>query len=134
MSSPGPPGTPTLRIVAFNVDGSNRRFAELAPLIERLKPDILGLTELTPACLRPTARDPAARDQLARIAPDRDRIAVYEGNTAQIGSLYSPANLNKFVGPFGSFFTLELRRVRARSNQRSAPRDCVWALFCQKSH
>jgi endonuclease/exonuclease/phosphatase (EEP) superfamily protein YafD len=50
-----PPGSPVVRVVAFNVDGANHRYAELAPLIERLKPDILGLTELTPAWSRAAA-------------------------------------------------------------------------------
>src|SRR5581483_4745672 len=43
------PGAPVVRVVAFNVDGANHRYGELAHLIERLKPDILGLTEWTPA-------------------------------------------------------------------------------------
>jgi endonuclease/exonuclease/phosphatase (EEP) superfamily protein YafD len=40
---------PTLRIVAFNVKSGNHRYDQLAPLIARLQPDILGLVELTPA-------------------------------------------------------------------------------------
>jgi endonuclease/exonuclease/phosphatase (EEP) superfamily protein YafD len=39
---------PTLRIVAFNVKSGNHRYDQLAPLIARLQPDILGLVELTP--------------------------------------------------------------------------------------
>jgi endonuclease/exonuclease/phosphatase (EEP) superfamily protein YafD len=50
------PGDPTLRIVAFNVNASNHRYGELAPLIKRLRPDILGLTELTPAWARTSVR------------------------------------------------------------------------------
>jgi endonuclease/exonuclease/phosphatase (EEP) superfamily protein YafD len=50
-----PPGAPTVRIVAFNVDGSNREYTKLAPLVEHLRPDILGLTELTPAWARTAA-------------------------------------------------------------------------------
>jgi endonuclease/exonuclease/phosphatase (EEP) superfamily protein YafD len=50
-----PPGAPVVRVVAFNVDGANHRYGELAPLIKRLKPDILGLTELTPDWSRTAA-------------------------------------------------------------------------------
>jgi endonuclease/exonuclease/phosphatase (EEP) superfamily protein YafD len=39
---------PTLRIVAFNVKSGNHHYDQLAPLIARLQPDILGLVELTP--------------------------------------------------------------------------------------
>jgi endonuclease/exonuclease/phosphatase (EEP) superfamily protein YafD/membrane-associated phospholipid phosphatase len=46
------PGDPRLRIVALNLDATNSRFGELAPMIRRLKPDILGLTEVTPGWAR----------------------------------------------------------------------------------
>jgi len=46
------PGDPTLRVVAFNVESSNHRYDELAPLVARLHPDVLGLIELTPAWAR----------------------------------------------------------------------------------
>jgi len=66
-----PPGAPTVRIVAFNVDGGNRRYGELAPLIERLRPDILGLTELTPPWARAAAAaSPTVRPR--RLVPQRD--------------------------------------------------------------
>jgi endonuclease/exonuclease/phosphatase (EEP) superfamily protein YafD len=39
---------PTLRIVAFNVKSGNHRYDQLAPLVAELKPDVLGLVELTP--------------------------------------------------------------------------------------
>jgi endonuclease/exonuclease/phosphatase (EEP) superfamily protein YafD len=39
---------PTLRIVAFNVKSGNHRYDQLAPLVAQLKPDVLGLVELTP--------------------------------------------------------------------------------------
>ena len=59
------PGSPTLRIVAFNVQSSNHRYDELAPLIARLHPDVLGLVELTPAWAR------AARKASSRVTPRR---------------------------------------------------------------
>jgi undecaprenyl-diphosphatase len=56
----GPPSEaassdPRLRIVSLNLDFANRDFDGLAPLIEELRPDILGVTELTPEWAR-TAR------------------------------------------------------------------------------
>lgn len=51
-----PAGAPTVRIIAFNVDGSNHRYSGLAPLLARLDPDIVGLTELTPAWARAAGR------------------------------------------------------------------------------
>jgi endonuclease/exonuclease/phosphatase (EEP) superfamily protein YafD len=47
---------PTLRIVAFNVKSGNHRYDQLAPLIARLQPDILGLVELTPGWARAAER------------------------------------------------------------------------------
>jgi endonuclease/exonuclease/phosphatase (EEP) superfamily protein YafD len=66
-----PSGAPVVRVVAFNVDGANHRYGELAPLIERLKPDILGLTELTPAWSRAAATaSPLLRPR--RLVAERD--------------------------------------------------------------
>ena len=56
---------PTLRIVAFNVKSGNHRYDQLAPLIARLKPDILGLVELTPGWAR------AAESASSRVRPRR---------------------------------------------------------------
>lgn len=56
---------PTLRIVAFNVDSDNHRYDQLAPLVARLQPDVLGLVELTPGWAR------AARSASARVRPRR---------------------------------------------------------------
>jgi endonuclease/exonuclease/phosphatase (EEP) superfamily protein YafD len=66
----GPPreaygGGSTLRIVAFNVESNNHRYNRLAPLVARLRPDILGLIELTPAWAR------AAEDASVRVRPRR---------------------------------------------------------------
>jgi endonuclease/exonuclease/phosphatase (EEP) superfamily protein YafD len=66
-----PPGAPTVRVVAFNVDGANLHYDELAPLVERLKPDILGLTELTPAwAIAAAAASPAVRPR--RLVPQQN--------------------------------------------------------------
>ncbi len=46
------PSDPRLRIVSFNLDVANRDFEGLAPMIEELRPDILGVTELTPEWAR----------------------------------------------------------------------------------
>ncbi|HKI92718.1 MAG TPA: hypothetical protein VJ986_10505, partial [Gaiellaceae bacterium] len=43
------PGEPTIRVVAFNVDRANHRIEELGRLVQEVKPDVLGLTEVTPA-------------------------------------------------------------------------------------
>jgi endonuclease/exonuclease/phosphatase (EEP) superfamily protein YafD len=56
---------PTLRIVAFNVKSGNHRYDELAPLIARLHPDVLGLVELTPRWAR------AAERASSRVRPRR---------------------------------------------------------------
>jgi endonuclease/exonuclease/phosphatase (EEP) superfamily protein YafD len=56
-------GNRTLRIVSFNVEAGNHRYDELAPLVARLRPDILGLMELTPAWAR------AAEHASARVRP-----------------------------------------------------------------
>src|SRR6185437_8525891 len=56
---------PTLRIVAFNVKSGNHRYDQLAPLIARLKPDILGLIELTPGWAR------AAESASSHVRPRR---------------------------------------------------------------
>jgi endonuclease/exonuclease/phosphatase (EEP) superfamily protein YafD len=58
-------GGPTLRIVAFNVQAANHEYDRLAPLVARLRPDILGLIELTPAWAR------AADDASDRVRPRR---------------------------------------------------------------
>jgi endonuclease/exonuclease/phosphatase (EEP) superfamily protein YafD len=58
-------GGPTLRIVSFNVESSNHGYGRLAPLVARLRPDILGLIELTPAWAR------AAEEASARVRPRR---------------------------------------------------------------
>lgn len=58
-------GGSTVRIVAFNVESNNHRYDRLAPLVARLRPDILGLIELTPAWAR------AAEDASARVRPRR---------------------------------------------------------------
>jgi endonuclease/exonuclease/phosphatase (EEP) superfamily protein YafD len=55
----------TLRIVAFNVDSENERYGRLAPLVARLRPDVLGLVEVTPGWGR------AARTASARVRPRR---------------------------------------------------------------
>lgn len=54
-------GDPTLRVVVFNVNASNHRYDKLAPLVADLRPDVLGLTELTPGWARAAA---AASDRL----------------------------------------------------------------------
>jgi endonuclease/exonuclease/phosphatase (EEP) superfamily protein YafD len=56
---------PTLRIVAFNVKSGNHRYDELGPLIARLRPDVLGLIELTPGWAR------AAESASPRVRPRR---------------------------------------------------------------
>ena len=66
-----PPGAPIVRIVAFNVDGANHHYDRLAPLVARLEPDILGLTELTPAwAAAAAAASPTVRPR--RLVPQRD--------------------------------------------------------------
>jgi endonuclease/exonuclease/phosphatase (EEP) superfamily protein YafD/membrane-associated phospholipid phosphatase len=59
------PGDPTVRVVAFNLDATNRRYDELGPMIARLKPDILGLTEITPGWAR------SAEHASSRVRPRR---------------------------------------------------------------
>jgi endonuclease/exonuclease/phosphatase (EEP) superfamily protein YafD len=54
---------PAFRIVAFNVDSSNHRYDALAPLVAQLRPDVLGLVELTPRWAR------AARSASSRLRP-----------------------------------------------------------------
>ena len=56
---------PTLRIVAFNVRSGNHRYDELAQLIARLRPDVLGLVELTPGWAH------AAESASSRVRPRR---------------------------------------------------------------
>jgi endonuclease/exonuclease/phosphatase (EEP) superfamily protein YafD len=56
---------PTLRIVAFNVKSGNDRYDQLAPLVARLHPDVLGLLELTPEWAR------AAKRASSRLRPRR---------------------------------------------------------------
>jgi endonuclease/exonuclease/phosphatase (EEP) superfamily protein YafD len=58
-------GDRALRIVAFNVEAGNHRYDELGPLVARLRPDVLGLIELTPAWAR------AAEHASARVRPRR---------------------------------------------------------------
>lgn len=55
----------TLRVVAFNVKSGNHRYDQLAPLIARLHPDVLGLVELTPGWAR------AAKRASSRVRPRR---------------------------------------------------------------
>jgi endonuclease/exonuclease/phosphatase (EEP) superfamily protein YafD len=61
----GSPTDPTLRVVAFNVESGNHRYDQLAPLIARLHPDVLGLVELTPGWAR------AAERASSRVRPRR---------------------------------------------------------------
>jgi endonuclease/exonuclease/phosphatase (EEP) superfamily protein YafD len=56
---------PTLRIVSFNIKSGNHRYDRLAPLIARLRPDVLGLVELTPGWAR------AAESASSRVRPRR---------------------------------------------------------------
>lgn len=56
---------PTLRIVAFNVESSNHHYNRLAPLVSSLRPDVLGLIELTPGWAR------AAANASTRVRPRR---------------------------------------------------------------
>jgi endonuclease/exonuclease/phosphatase (EEP) superfamily protein YafD len=56
---------PMLRIVAFNIKSGNHRYDQLAPLIARLRPDVLGLVELTPGWAR------AAESASSRVRPRR---------------------------------------------------------------
>jgi endonuclease/exonuclease/phosphatase (EEP) superfamily protein YafD len=56
---------PTLRIVAFNVRSGNHRYDQLAPLVARLRPDVLGLVELTPGWAQ------AAESASSRVRPRR---------------------------------------------------------------
>jgi endonuclease/exonuclease/phosphatase (EEP) superfamily protein YafD len=56
---------PALRIVAFNVEAGNHRYDQLAPLVARLRPDVLGLVELTPGWAR------AAKSASVRVRPRR---------------------------------------------------------------
>jgi endonuclease/exonuclease/phosphatase (EEP) superfamily protein YafD len=58
-------GSRTLRIVSFNVEAGNHGYDELGPLVARLRPDILGLMELTPAWAH------AAEHASARVRPRR---------------------------------------------------------------
>jgi endonuclease/exonuclease/phosphatase (EEP) superfamily protein YafD len=58
-------GDRPLRIVAFNLEAGNHRYDELGPLIARLRPDVLGLIELTPAWAR------VAEHASARVRPRR---------------------------------------------------------------
>jgi endonuclease/exonuclease/phosphatase (EEP) superfamily protein YafD len=56
---------PTLRIVSFNAKSSNHEYDRLAPLVASLRPDVLGLIELTPAWAR------AADEASERLRPRR---------------------------------------------------------------
>jgi endonuclease/exonuclease/phosphatase (EEP) superfamily protein YafD len=56
---------PTLRIVAFNVKSRNHHYDQLAPLVARLRPDVLGLVELTPGWAQ------AAESASPRVRPRR---------------------------------------------------------------
>lgn len=56
---------PTLRIVSFNIKSGNHRYDQLAPLIARLQPDVLGLVELTPGWAQ------AAENASSRVRPRR---------------------------------------------------------------
>jgi endonuclease/exonuclease/phosphatase (EEP) superfamily protein YafD len=58
-------GSPSLRIVSLNVEAGNHRYDELGPLVARLRPDVLGLMELTPAWAR------AAEHASRRVRPRR---------------------------------------------------------------
>ena len=58
-------GGPTMRIVALNVESGNHQYGRLAPLLARIRPDVLGLAELTPDWAR------AARKASTRLKPRR---------------------------------------------------------------
>lgn len=55
----------TLRIVSFNVESSNHHYDRLAPLVASLRPDVVGLIELTPGWAR------AAASASTRVRPRR---------------------------------------------------------------
>jgi endonuclease/exonuclease/phosphatase (EEP) superfamily protein YafD len=63
-------GGPTLRIVSFNVESSNHHYDRLAPLVARLRPDVLGLIELTPGWARAAAK-PSMRVRPRRLVTQR---------------------------------------------------------------
>jgi endonuclease/exonuclease/phosphatase (EEP) superfamily protein YafD len=56
---------PTLRIVVFNVKSRNHHYDQLAPLVARLRPDVVGLIELTPGWAQ------AAESASSRVRPRR---------------------------------------------------------------
>jgi endonuclease/exonuclease/phosphatase (EEP) superfamily protein YafD len=58
-------GSRTMRIVSFNVEAGNHHYDELGPLVAQLRPDVLGLMELTPAWAS------AAEHASARVRPRR---------------------------------------------------------------
>ena len=78
---PVPAGSPTVRIVAFNVDASNHRYRELGPLLARLEPEIVGLTEVTPewAAAAREVRGLVPR----RLVPERGAYGIALLSTAQ---------------------------------------------------
>lgn len=70
-----PPGAPKIRVVSYNVDAANRRFETLDALVADVRPDVLGLTELTPAWAR-TAAGVSQRLAPVRLVPRPDAYGL----------------------------------------------------------
>lgn len=71
-------GSATLRLVAANVEHSNRDYAALARLVRRERPDVLGVTELTAGWLAAIRRElPGYRALAVHPQPDAYGIGVF---------------------------------------------------------
>lgn len=71
-------GTASLRLVVANVEHSNRDYAALARLVRSERPDVLGITELTPAWLAAIRRElPRYRPLAVHTQPDAYGIGVF---------------------------------------------------------
>lgn len=71
-------GDASLRLVVANVEYSNHDYAALTRLVRSERPDVLGITELTPGWLRAIRRDlPQYRPLAARTRTDAYGIGVF---------------------------------------------------------
>ncbi len=67
-------GNERLRVLLVNVEEGNNRYQDVAALIEKLRPDVVGITELTPAWAE--SLEPALDGYRSTLAPQADPYGI----------------------------------------------------------
>jgi endonuclease/exonuclease/phosphatase (EEP) superfamily protein YafD len=77
IAAPSRPALPALRLVVANVEVGNRDFAAVRRLVVQTRPDLFGVTELTPVMARQLEQLPGYRTSVVEPRKDAYGIGVY---------------------------------------------------------